>query len=362
MVSYGSSFLLLPQLLFNRMRSTLTVPRTSLVAPRVVGRYSQNREGNLVLVFGGIHGNEVSGVLALRSIFRHLEATKPSFRGKVVGISGNLAALAAGKRYIDTDLNRHWSEDGVRRLRGENTNMDPAPASAAKGTSNGTGHSRDRTGLGTTDSSEDREAVQLLKAIDEELAEGGPWTDRIFVDLHATSAGGGGFSIIQDAEANREIAARMHLPLIFGIEKKLQSTLMSHLYARGMNGVVFEGGRIGSQEAIDVHTAGLWTLLTSLGCLHPKDVPDYRYQINRMIDAAEGLPKAVRTIYRHRIDSEDAFRMLPGYRNFQPVLKDQHLGDDAYGPVLAPLDALLLMPLYQEQGSDGFFLVEAVDY
>ncbi len=318
------------------MRSTLTVPRSSLVAPRVVGRYSQAREGNLVLVFGGIHGNEVSGVLALRAVFRHLEATRPSFRGKVVGISGNLAALAAGQRFIDNDLNRHWDAEGIRRLRGQSPE--------------------------TPSSSEDREALQLLQTIDAELGEDGPWTDRIFVDLHATSAGGGGFSIIHDAEANREIAARMHLPLIFGIEKKLQSTLMSHLYDRGMNGVVFEGGRIGSQEAIDVHTAGLWTLLTSLGCLHPKDVPDYRYQINRMIDAAEGLPKAVRTIYRHRIDPEDRFRMLPGYRNFQPVLKDQHLGDDAYGPVLAPLDALLLMPLYQEQGSEGFFLVEAVDY
>lgn len=318
------------------MRPSTTVRRASLVTPRLIGRYTREREGNLVLVFGGIHGNEVSGVQALGQVFRFLEETRPSFRGKVVGISGNVAALAAGRRFIDADLNRHWGPERVAALRA----TPPALLTGA----------------------EDREAWQLVQLIDEELGADGPWTDRIFVDLHATSAGGGGFSIIQDTEANREIAARMHLPLIFGIEKKLQDTLMSHLYGRGLNGVVFEGGQIGSRDAVEVHQAGLWTLITSLGCLHPKDVPDYRYQINRMIDAAEGLPKAVRVVYRHRIDPEDAFRMRPGFRNFQPVARDQHLGDDRYGPVTAPFDALLLMPLYQEQGADGFFLAEPVDY
>jgi succinylglutamate desuccinylase len=52
--------------------------------------------------------------------------------------------------------------------------------------------------------------------------------------------------------------------------------------------------------------------------------------------------------------------MRPGYANFQPIRRGEHLADDASGPVLAPEDGLILMPLYQSLGTDGFFLVQEV--
>ena len=38
------------------------------------------------------------------------------------------------------------------------------------------------------------------------------------------------------------------------------------------------------------------------------------------------------------------------------------IAQDKQGPIEAPEDALLLMPLYQSQGEDGFFLIKKLEY
>ncbi|MBK6950183.1 MAG: hypothetical protein IPH16_20770 [Haliscomenobacter sp.] len=60
-------------------------------------------------------------------------------------------------------------------------------------------------------------------------------------------------------------------------------------------------------------------------------------------------------IWRHPVEPEDQFRMEPGFQNFDPVRIGQRLATDRNGPVLAKVDARILMPLYQAQGEDGFF-------
>lgn len=301
---------------------------------RLVGSYSGNRTGDLILVFAGIHGNEISGVKALREVFVHLERTKPSFHGKVVGLIGNVAAVESGQRFIEKDLNRNWTPEHVDHLR--------------------------QTDLRSLQS-EDAEARQLLELIDE-ACRSGDYHNYYFIDLHATSAPGGGFSILDDTEANRQLAARLHLPAVFGLEKKLHCTLANYLYNRGFSGVAFEGGQIGSEEAVDVHRAGLWMLLSGLGCLHPKSVENYRELITTIMDASEGLPQAVCAHYRHHIDKGDQFVMKPGFQNFMPVKAGDHLADDRYGKVEALFDGLLLMPLYQSKGEDGFFIVKPTQF
>jgi hypothetical protein len=61
--------------------------------------------------------------------------------------------------------------------------------------------------------------------------------------------------------------------------------------------------------------------------------------------------------YRHHIEPEDAFRMRPGYRNFQPVRRGEVVADDVRGEVHVDQKARILMPLYQTLGQDGFFLM-----
>jgi succinylglutamate desuccinylase len=49
--------------------------------------------------------------------------------------------------------------------------------------------------------------------------------------------------------------------------------------------------------------------------------------------------------------------MLPGFRSFQRIEAGEILATDGKGEVRSPETGLLLLPLYQPQGEDGFFLV-----
>ena len=71
---------------------------------RIIGRYSGSDRGPLLIVFGGMHGNEPAGIEALEIMFHMLEMepmTNPEFRfcGRLVGFRGNLQALREGSRF-----------------------------------------------------------------------------------------------------------------------------------------------------------------------------------------------------------------------------------------------------------------------
>lgn len=60
--------------------------------------------------------------------------------------------------------------------------------------------------------------------------------------------------------------------------------------------------------------------------------------------------------HRHAIVAEDHFKMVPGFRNFQAVRRGQVLARDRAGEIKACETGLILLPLYQPLGNDGFFL------
>ena len=64
--------------------------------------------------------------------------------------------------------------------------------------------------------------------------------------------------------------------------------------------------------------------------------------------------------YRHPAEEEDRYLTRPGFRNFQRVRAGDVIGDDRHGEVVAPKSGRILMPLYQELGEDGFFVVRDV--
>jgi succinylglutamate desuccinylase len=70
-----------------------------------------------------------------------------------------------------------------------------------------------------------------------------------------------------------------------------------------------------------------------------------------------GLPRVLEMRHRHPVSPDDGFRMRPGYRNFQRVQRGEAVADDRAGAVRATESARILMPLYQVQGDDGFFVV-----
>ena len=74
----------------------------------------------------------------------------------------------------------------------------------------------------------------------------------------------------------------------------------------------------------------------------------------------DGIPRFLEIVSRHAVTPRDGFTMLPGFGNFETVRSGQLVATDRSGGIRVRRAARLFMPLYQDQGNDGFFLVRPV--
>ena len=103
--------------------------------------------------------------------------------------------------------------------------------------------------------------------------------------------------------------------------------------------------------------AVLWLGLSGAGIIPESIFTEVTWGRKRLVAATNGLPPVLELRYRHPVTPDDAFEMLPGFRSFQPIVSGQVLARDRNGDVQSPEGGRLLLPLYQAQGEDGFFLV-----
>jgi len=295
--------------------------------PRILGRYDTGRPGLALVVVVGIHGNEPAGVTAIGRVLDTLARRGVPVRGSVVAVLGNRAALAARRRFLHQDLNRMWTREAVAQVR--------ATGASADGGERG-------------------EQRELLATLDQLLAP--PRSDVVVVDLHSTSAPGPPFACFSDTLSSRAVARATELPLILGLEEAIGGTLLDYLEDLARPAVLVEGGQHDDPTSV-LHLEGtVWRILVRTGLLDAAAVPDFPEHEARLAAAVRGLPRVVEVVYRHAIADADRFRMRPGLGSFRAVRRGDVLADDRRGPVAAPVSGLLLMPLYQEQGNDGFFL------
>lgn len=289
-----------------------------------LGDYSRGVDGPLVLITGGLHGNEPAGVRAISIVLSALRAAQLPLRGRVVGFAGNLAALKIGERYLDRDLNRMWSTQELEAAE---------PPSAAREV-----HARS----------------ELASLIQEELSseEGAA----VFLDLHSTSAGGSPFSIIGDTLQNRRIAFALPVPVILGLEENVEGALLGYFGERGHVAVGFEGGQHADPQTVSHHVAAIWLTLVSAGCLLAQEVPELATHFDSLRTAGRGHPGVVEMRHRHHVEAGSCFVMRPGFANFDAVSRGQLLAQDEHGEVVSPEAGFVLLPLYQGQGQDGFFI------
>ncbi len=312
----------------------MTSTAASTVIERVLGSYGTHGTGRpLLIVVGGIHGNEPGGVLAAQEVIRSLAARRPAIAGRVVFLSGNRQALEAGTRFLEVDLNRIWSPDRIEAL---------------------------RTRPAENDRPEERELRELHSEIERELAAADGRV--VFLDLHSTSANGAPFAIIGDTLANRDIAFVLGIPVILGLEENIGGTLLEYFGNLGHVAVGFEGGQHEAPTTRAHDEAAIWITLVSAGLMQAIDVPDHAGHVARLARVGQDLPRVVEILHRHGISPEDDFRMHPGYVNFQPVAEGELLAyaEPGHREVRAPRGGMILMPLYQAKGREGFFLARTV--
>lgn len=278
-----------------------------------------------------MHGNEPAGALAARRIATELERRALPLRGHFVALTGNRAALERGERFIDRDLNRIWTSDRIDRMR--------RPAEEGELV-------------------EEREMRELLAAIDREIGEApGPV---VLLDLHSTSAGGSPFTILADTLQNRALAEHLPIPMILGLEERITGPMLSIFTDRGHTAIVVEGGQHDDERTVRNHEAAIWMTLIGAGALELDEVPEAAKAYGWLKDAARGSPGVVEVTLGHPMVSGDGFRMQPDYDNFQRVRRGELLASDREGPIHAPWEGHVLMPLYQGQGEDGFFLAREI--
>jgi predicted deacylase len=300
--------------------------------PRELGTYGGQKPGPLIICIGGMHGNEPAGVLSARRVLQQLGSCSPDFNGKLVAMVGNRAALAHGCRYISEDFNRMWLPQRLAALSSEAAQSD----------------------LNT----EERECRELLTALGATLADHrGPI---VFLDLHTTSADGIPFAIAADTLLNRRLALSIPAPLILGLEEQLDGTTLNYMNDRGYAAVGFEGGQNDAPSSIEHNEAALWTILVATGCLRQDSLPQAANSRAVLAARTHGVPRVLEVRYRHAIEPRDEFVMEPGFVSFQRVTRGEVLAHDRHGAVTARESARILLPLYQSQGSDGFFLVREI--
>jgi succinylglutamate desuccinylase len=299
--------------------------------PRVLGDVHGTAAGPSLVVVGGLHGNEPAGALAAARVALELEGLRPSLRGRAVFLAGNRQALAVGQRFIRRDLNRIWSRAQLERL----------------------AHLTLRD-LGD----EEQEQVELARTLREiERAQRGPL---ILIDLHTTSAPSAPCVCFGDTLRNRRLALALPTTAILGLEEVIEGALVGYCTDRGHVGISIESGQHRDPEAVERHVAAIWLLLVAAGCLPAAAVPALRQHRERLARASGGRPRVVEVRYRHAVVPGDGFELLPGFESFAPIAAGQVVGSHRQGPLRAPEAGLMLMPRYQAQGEDGYFLVREV--
>lgn len=292
---------------------------------REIGRVVAAEAGPSLVVVAGIHGNEPAGIEAGRRVLARLADDNTPIKGEFVVLAGNVSALRAGVRYFERDLNRLWSDAQIMRLQAE------APGSLVH---------------------EDKEQLELLAALDDvqARARGSVYV----VDCHTSSAPGVPFVLYGGSPAQRAFVQAFPIPVISGILEQVEGVLCELIARRGRVAFCVEGGQHDAPASRDNLAAIMWLSLQQAGMLGAHS--DELARAHKLLEDVGGdLPRMVEVFSRHTITIEDAFVMERGFRNVDRIAKGQLLARDRRGEVRAQENGVVVLPLYQKLGNDGFF-------
>ena len=304
-------------------------PENQFIKPEahLIASFRGSLPGPTLIILGGIHGNEPAGVLAAERVRRRMQVRKAGLRGEVVLLRGNTRALEQRVRYIDADLNRQWTSENVRTAGLQKQDIPQV--------------------------SEVCEQIELLTIV--RAAVSRARGEIYFLDLHTTSAHGQPFATVGDTLRNRRFALTFPLTIVLGLEEQIDGTMLEYINNLGAITMGVEAGQHEAMTSVDHHEAVIWNALASTGNLLREDLTELD-QGRAILKRASGGRRVVEVRHRHAIVPEDQFKMEPGFRNFQAVRRGQVLAGDRTGEIKARETGLILLPLYQPLGDDGFFL------
>ncbi|MEZ5975282.1 MAG: succinylglutamate desuccinylase/aspartoacylase family protein [Planctomycetota bacterium] len=297
--------------------------------PREIDRFEGL--GPVLFCVGGLHGNEPGGVEALTRVCAQLRRDREVLAGTLVALRGNRPALQVGERGIDRDLNRVWHAEDIARVLAQDAKADRLS---------------------------DMELRGLHGAIAPFFGSGRPL---FLLDLHSTSGGGPPFAVVLGAEDSQRLGAHIGVPCVHGLNESIQGTLAAWFSEFHGAAIVVEGGKSGEPSTVRHLEAAVWSALAITGLL-PDDHNVVRHARQILRQETDELPGHVNVFHREETaGSRFVMGSLPSrrFQSFDAVRQGDRLGDKDGQPVFASRDGYLVMPLYQDQGGEGFFLAEA---
>ncbi|WMI66684.1 succinylglutamate desuccinylase/aspartoacylase family protein [Aestuariibaculum sp. YM273] len=294
---------------------------------RIIGTIQGDLPGPTLVIFGGIHGNETSGIFALKSILESVNNT--NVKGTIYAISGNLKALEQHQRFIDKDLNRYWTKEHIEVIKQSKT-------------------------LNT----EESELQELLYILEDILKSNEP--PFYFIDLHTTSSKTFPFITLSDALINRKFAKQFPVPIVLGIEEYLNGALLSYINELGYVSLGFESGQHDAMAAINNHIAFINLALVFSGIVLKQDCFKFSEYYEQLQKAANNSVGFFEIVYLYKIQEQDTFKMINGFESFQPIAKGTKLAINNNKVIESPYKGSIFMPLYQKKGTDGFFIIKHI--
>lgn len=296
---------------------------------RIIGQYHSGKPGPHLLIFAGVHGNEPSGVWAMWQVLEKLKANPLPMCGSVTGICGNMKALEHGVRFLDEDLNRMFTPERTTEL----TTREPLNA-------------------------EEEELQAILYLLQKYQQQEG---ETFFVDCHTTSSETEPYASLNSGyTASYKFARDLPLCSVVGVEKILRGCLSEHLNSLGFHGFTYEAGQHDIPATVDCQEAMIWLALKQASCLEgqsdvinkaEKTLLKYSLRTGKMLTVTDA----------YKIAPGEEFKMVEGFRNLDPIQRGQHLAWVNGEAVYAHEDGHILMPLYQDQGTFGYFVSKEVD-
>lgn len=295
---------------------------------RIIGSIKGSKNSPTIIAIGGMHGNERAGVVALQKVFKRVVEENIKFKGNFYALTGNIEALKKNVRYNSLDLNRIWIENDFEKIR-----------------------------LNAQDIPEYKELIEIYDVIKKIVSkEKGPF---IFLDLHTTSSDSKPFITISDSLNNRKYSKNFPVPIILGIEEHLEGPFLSFINKFGHISLGFEGGQHDDPKSVVNCEAFLYIALTASKCIKKTAIKNLAAYENTFLETHK-KSEFVEINYRYAIGSDDRFQMLKGFKNFDEIFTNQMLAYNNGKAIKAPYHGEILMPLYQEKGEDGFFIVRSI--
>ncbi|WP_420602897.1 succinylglutamate desuccinylase/aspartoacylase family protein [Flagellimonas sp.] len=303
--------------------------KENVMTERVIGHLQGEYKGPTLVFFGGIHGNEQAGVVALKHVVKELRMHKTPIYGEIYAIAGNLRALEQNVRFQKEDLNRIWNSERISSIKSKNGEC----------------------------SAEEIEMLHLHNLLYQVLENENP--PFYFIDLHTTSSDTSPFIVMNDSLLNRKFASNYPLPIILGIEEYLSGALLSFINEMGYVSLGYESGRHDDIKSVKNSIDFIHYTLAISGAfnLSNDEVKALRHKILK----SSKVPNMFYEIYfQHEIGSGEDFKMLPGFINFQKITRGEKIAQQDGNMLMANRKRQIFMPLYQDQGGEGFYFIRPI--